>query len=119
MRTNRISAYLIGMILAFMTISALATDRPFPAKTKHGTMTPAAFPNVIMDGRLRNLSPAAQIRTAENLIETPGSLRGANYIVNYTENAQGDIERIWILTPEEASKLPPAPITGPMPSRHD
>ena len=33
----------------------------------------------------------------------PVTLRGREFTVNYTENPQGDIDRVWILTPAEAS----------------
>lgn len=98
--------FLIGLFYAMTALPALAFDRPFPPIAKRGTMSPAIYPAIVIDGRLRNLSPGAQIRSQDNLIETPMSLRGENFAVLFTENGQGDIDRIWILTGEEAVRFP-------------
>lgn len=97
--------FLIGylfLISALASLPAAAFERPFPAPTKRGKMTPAAHPAIVIDGKARQLSPGARIWNENNLIEMPAALRGSELIVNYTENDQGDIDRVWILTPEEA-----------------
>lgn len=97
--------FLIGylfLISALASLPAAAFERPFPAPTKRGKMTPAAHPAIVIDGKARQLSPGARIWNENNLIEMPAALRGSELIVNYTENEQGDIDRVWILTPEEA-----------------
>lgn len=71
-------------------------------------MTPAIYPAIIVDGQQRELSPGAQIFNANNTIEMPNSLRGSNIVVNFTENNQRQIHRIWMLSPQEASK--PLPV---------
>lgn len=94
---------------ALLSLSALAFDRPFPANALRGKMTPGYFPEVSIDGKLRQLSPAARIFNRDNLIEMPAALRGSDIVVNYTVDSQGNIDRIWILTAEEAAqKLPTA-----------
>jgi len=87
---------------AVLTLPAMAFERPFPALTKRGKMSPAPHPLIVIEGRTRQLSPGARIWNENNLIEMPASIRGSDIVVNYTENAQGEIDRIWILTPEEA-----------------
>lgn len=94
-------------------LPAAALDRPFPAPTKRGKMTPAAHPAIVIDGKTRQLSPGARIWNENNLIEMPAALRGSDLMVNYTENDQGDIDRVWILTPEEARE-PVARQVNPM-----
>jgi hypothetical protein len=43
------------------------------------------------------------------MIEMPAALRGSNIVVNYTVDGVGDIDRIWILTTDEAAlKVPTA-----------
>jgi hypothetical protein len=98
--------FLLCLALIACTLQALALDRPFPPIAKRGTMTPASYPSIIIDGKVRNLSPGAQIRNQDNLIETPMSLRGTGFAVLYTENPQGDIDRIWMLTGEETKRYP-------------
>ena len=67
-------------------------------------MTPAAYPEIVIDGASRQLSPGARIWGDNNLIQMPASLRGSDLPVNYTEDNQGQIDRVWILTTEEASE---------------
>jgi hypothetical protein len=101
MWSRRFLALLITALAAF---PATAFDRPFPQGAKRGSMTPGWYPAVVIDGKSRNLSPGARIWNQDNLIEMPASLRGSDMTVNYTENTQGDIDRVWILTKEEASR---------------
>ncbi|MEO8599879.1 MAG: hypothetical protein ABI656_08640 [bacterium] len=94
--------------MATFSYSAAAYERPFPSNAKRGTMTPAMYPAIIIDGAQRMLSPGAQIYNTHNTIDMPATLSGSNVVVNFTENNQGQIHRIWILSPQEASKTLPA-----------
>lgn len=89
--------FLATFLLATLACTAAAYERPFPTNAKRGTMTPAIYPAIIIDGKERVLSPGAQIFNADNLIEMPASLRDSDVAVNFTENSQGQIHRIWIL----------------------
>ena len=77
-------------------------------------MTPAPFPEIVIDGKLRHLAPGARIWNADNFIEMPAALRGSDFKVNYTENDQGDIDRVWILTPEEVQEPLSKQTTSPV-----
>ena len=96
--------FLILFFMATVLVPGWAFDRPFPQDTKRGTMTPALCPAIVIDGTARTLSPGARIWNQDNLSQTPASLRGSDFTVNYTENTQGEIERVWILTQEEANQ---------------
>ncbi|MDF3036952.1 MAG: hypothetical protein K0S28_2226 [Paucimonas sp.] len=91
-------------LLVSIACSALAFDRPFPAGTKRAKMKPALYPQIIVDGKPRVFSVGAKIWNPNNLIEMPNSLGAGMYVINYTENANGEIDRVWILTPEEAKR---------------
>ena len=98
-------------LAATIAFPALAQEperapRPFPPNAKRGRMTPGYAPDIAMDGKARQLSPAARIFSDENLTVVPGSLRERDIVVNYTEDMNGNIDRVWILTREEA-RLPP------------
>lgn len=82
--------------------SGRAAGRDIPAEAKRGTLTPGWFPDILLDGKPRRLAPAARIFNQDNLIEVPAALRGRDLAVCYTENADGDVDRVWLLTPEEA-----------------
>jgi hypothetical protein len=92
------------VLLAGITLSAAAFERPFPQHAKRGMMTPATYPAIMIDGKNRHLTPGSRIWNQDNLIEMPAALRGSDLAVNYTEDIQGDIDRVWILTKEEASR---------------
>lgn len=87
-----------------MFSTAHAFERPFPAQAKRGKMTPAAFPDIVIEGKLRQLAPGARIWNEDNLVQMPASLRGSGLVVNYTEDVNGNIDRVWILTAAEASE---------------
>jgi hypothetical protein len=89
---------------AVLALPAMAFERPFPSPTKRGKMSPAAHPEIVIDGKQRRLAPGSRIWNQNNLIEMPAALRGTDQVVNYTENSQGEIDRVWILTPEEANE---------------
>lgn len=95
---------LTGLLLVALAFSATASERPFPASARRGTMSPAHHPQIVIDGQTRNLSAAARIWNSDNLIEMPAALRGSDFKVNYTEDSQGDIDRVWILNADEASQ---------------
>lgn len=96
--------FLIVFLSAAIALPAFAVDRPFPPEAKRGTMSPALHPAIVIDGKMRKLSAGARIWNPDNLVEMPSSLRGSDLPVNYTENGQGDIDRVWILNRDEASQ---------------
>jgi hypothetical protein len=95
----------------FCAGQASALERLFPPITKRGVMSTEAYPVFHIDGKERRLSPGAWIRNENNTIDMPASLRGRKFVVNYTENGEGDIDRVWILTGAEAGRKLPDPKT--------
>jgi hypothetical protein len=100
-------AALLATALA-LPLLAQADSRPFPPNAKRGKMTPSYYPDILIDGKARKLSPAARIFNEENTIDVPASLRGQDWVVNYQEDNEGQILNVWILTREEASQRLPA-----------
>lgn len=99
---------LIALLLsATLALPALAIDRPFPANILRGKFTPGYFPDITLDGKPRQLSPAARIFNQDNRIEMPAAVRGTDIVVNYTVDGMGYIDRIWILTEDEAAQRVP------------
>jgi len=95
---------LIIFLLATLAFSAIAAERDFPVSTLRGKLTITNYPNVTMSGNTLRLSPGSRIWNTQQLTQIPNSLGADTYLVNYTLNAQGDIDRVWILTPDEASQ---------------
>ncbi|PUA20408.1 hypothetical protein C7W93_11835 [Glaciimonas sp. PCH181] len=96
--------WLIALTLALLALPALAFNRTFPSTVLRGNMTITAYPAVTIDKFNLQLSPGSRIWGPNHLTQIPVSLGSAKYLVNYTQNAQGDVDRVWILTPEEASQ---------------
>lgn len=92
---------LAGLLLV-VPLRGRAAAREIPAEAKRGSLTPGWFPDITLDGKPRRLAPSARIFNQDNLIEVPAALRGRDLAVCYTENAEGDIDRVWLLTAEEA-----------------
>ena len=58
---------------------------------------------VEIDGAAQQLAPGAQIRDASNRIILPIAIPSGT-LVKYLVDANGQVHRVWILTPEEAQR---------------
>lgn len=105
MRSHRIFPCIVsGLALGLALIApAHALDRLFPPQTKRGEMSNVDFPSVKINGAERRLSAGAWIKNENNTIDMPVTLRGRQFTVNYTEDNEGNVNRVWILSPAEAS----------------
>jgi len=102
--TIRPTRLLMIFLLATLAFSAMAVDRDFPASALRGKLTITDYPNVTVNGQALRLSPGSRIWNTQQLTQVPNSLGTDTYQVNYTLNIQGDIDRVWILTTDEASQ---------------
>ena len=100
MRTRR---FLTCLFLVLIALPAVALDRPFPLTAARGKMTLVAYPDMTIDGKIRVLSRTVRIWNENNRLERASHLRGDKFVINYTVNNKGEIDRIWILNAEEAS----------------
>lgn len=96
--------YLICLMLALTTLTALATPRTFPANVKRGVLSSSTYPQIVIDGLIQRLSPGAKIMGTQNTIVMPSTLINNVYTVNYTVDNQGFIDKVWILTNEELAQ---------------
>ena len=79
--------------------------RPIPAESVVAQMLPPFNGRVELNGQDFGLSPASQIRDQNNRIVMPGAVQQAAK-VRYLTDVGGSVQRIWILTPEEAARSP-------------
>jgi hypothetical protein len=93
-------------MLSAAVLPSVAALRIIPAEAPATVMTMNVDGTVVLGKKIVPLSPAAQIRDADNRIVLPASLSGP-YRVRVLLNADGQLERAWILTGEEA--VQPAP----------
>ncbi|SFL48602.1 hypothetical protein SAMN02982985_00419 [Rugamonas rubra] len=103
----------LGLTLALApplaaTAAAQGIERPFPPDALRGKMTPGYFPDLLIDGKPRRLAAGARIFNQDNMIAMPATLRGSDIVVNYTVDAAGMLERVWILNDDEAARPAPA-----------
>lgn len=110
-KTAFVRMYLLALVFALASASALASIRTFPVGVKRGILNGALYPDFVIDGKVRVTNPSTRILNADNLIIVPASLPQAKIIINYTEDDYGVIKKIWILTAEEAAQ--PVPKANP------
>ena len=103
MSSKWIQRSLCAVLMAAITLPALA-ERAFPPNARRGAMTLGYFPAITLNGVARQLAAGARIFNRHNTIDMPASISGANIVVNYTEDGMGYIDRVWILTREEAAQ---------------
>jgi len=97
---------LVTAILAFAASPALAQLRTIPADAKRATMSHVQGMTVELDGKRTELAAGAQIRNAGNMIVLPTALPAGSR-VKYTLDLNGQVWRIWILSPQEAAQPDP------------
>ena len=80
-----------------------AIARSLPEEARQGVMLPPQGDGfVTIGGRQLPLSPAAQIRSRQNLIVVPAQVQTPVEVV-YLTDASGAVYRVWMLTASEAS----------------
>jgi hypothetical protein len=108
LRRRLLATALIAPLLGYAGLaSAQLVGRPFPVTAERGVMAVTVPPEVRLNGKPDRLAPGARIRGMNNLLVLSGSVIGQNLLVNYVRNPTGELQDIWILTPDEAAlKLP-------------
>lgn len=101
---RRLIAIPMTVVALALTLPAAAIDRTFPQTSLRGSMTITAYPAIVINKANLRLSPGSRIWGQNNLTQIPVSLGDSSYLVNYTKNGDGDVDRVWILTPDEASQ---------------
>ena len=91
---------------AFFSLAAGAAQaqlRTIPADAKRATMSHVEGMTIEIDGKRVQLAAGARIRDGRNMIVLPASLP-AGVQVKYMPDMQGQVWRIWILSPQEAAQ---------------
>ena len=104
MRSKALLAAVAALLLA--APAAHAQLRSIPAEAKRAELRHLQEMVVELNGTPVRLAAAAQIRDQSNRIVVPASLTQPA-LVKYTTDPQGQVSRIWILTPEEVSQPDP------------
>lgn len=101
----------LSTVIAFFCImtnaNAMQMERQFPIDVKRGKLSTTALAELVIDGKLRQHTPALRIYSEDNLTLTLASVDVRNIVINYVENEFGEIQKIWVLTAEEARQALP------------
>jgi hypothetical protein len=97
-----LSLRLLALLALLFATAAAAQLRAIPQDAQTARMSHVEANVVEVDGARRTLAPGAQIRDASNRIIVPAALPPAS-VVRYVMDGDGQVRRVWILTPEEAA----------------
>ena len=104
-RALRLALFAVFGCVLFQHLSAAVT-RPIPIAAKRVVMGFSGGNTVEFANGVRTLSPGAQIRDVNNRIVLPGAVSGV-YTVRALIDNNGQVHRVWILTPEELAAPDP------------
>jgi hypothetical protein len=98
---------LIGLNLSTPSpVSAQLLARNFPPTALRGVLVIQNTPEITLNGQPARLSPAARLRSTDNLLMTPASVTGEKLHVHYTLDEAGHIRDAWVLRPDELANRP-------------
>jgi hypothetical protein len=92
-----------ALVLSF---TALAQFRTITPEAKRGVMSHVQVMTVLLNGTQVQLAPGAQIRDDKNMAIIPMAIP-PGVLVKYLLDAQGQVSRVWILSPQEAAQPDP------------
>jgi hypothetical protein len=111
---NVLSTILAALLVAILAASAWAQTRTIPKQALRGELTHVTQNIVSVNGQTMRLAPGAQIYAQNNLTIVPTEVP-PNSIVDYTLDRDGQIFKVWILTPQEAAQPNPNSPNGGFP----
>jgi len=108
---HRLAAYL-ALLPALLAVPAVAQVRtpPIPDSTLRGYVRHLGEMAVAVDDNAMQLTAGAQIRDSQNLIIVPTAIPPNGAWADYVLNPDGQISRMWLLTPDELAR--PKPTSG-------
>ena len=97
---------ILALVLACTAAAAQAQFRTIPVEAKRAVMGAIDGNVTTLDGKRVLTAVGLQIRDGRNLIVVPTAVP-PNLIVRYLLDSQGQLSRVWILSPAEASAPDP------------
>ncbi len=99
--------FAVLVVLLSVFSGAGAQVRSLPADTESGTIRHVQGMTVSINGKPMQLAPGATIRARNNLIIVPTALPPEGAAAEYLLDANGQITRVWLVSPEEAARERP------------
>lgn len=107
-RTSRLLAVAALALCAHQAIAQIVT-RVIPDNARRATIAHIQGMHISVDGSPALLAPGALIRDRSNLIIVPSALPPGGAPAEYALDNNGQINRVWLLTAEEAARDRPRP----------
>jgi len=98
---------LLASMLALACATQACAERNFPEQARRGELKAYEYPSMKIGDKTYRLAVGSRIFNQQNLIITPGSLQVQKAPIMYQLDMRGELSRIWLLTGEEAARLPP------------
>ncbi|HEX9192200.1 MAG TPA: hypothetical protein VF871_00375 [Burkholderiales bacterium] len=92
------------MAAALLAASAPAQTRSIPEAALSGYIQHIQGMAVTMDGNPMQLAPGSTVRDQKNLIIVPAAMPRQGAWADYVVDRNGQIFRVWLLTPEEQAQ---------------
>ncbi|HEY8359336.1 MAG TPA: hypothetical protein VIL30_17945 [Ramlibacter sp.] len=109
-----ISTALLSLSFASCAVVAQGIVREAPRDVKPAMLAVSATPPIVaINGEPARLSPGARIRDTNNMLVLSGALAGKTVPSVYKSDALGNVHEVWLLTPEEYSKVGGAKVGDP------
>jgi hypothetical protein len=100
-------ALALGAAAALLpSLPAYAQFRSIPADAKRATLNQIQGATATINGKNVQMAVGLQIRDGRNMIVVPTAVP-ANLVVKYLLDGQGQVFRLWILSPAEAAQPDP------------
>ena len=90
--------------LMLLIASSVCLARKIPSDGLEGQVSPLGYPYIKVNGKSLRLSPGARIYDTNNRIIQTTSLPASSKAI-YQLNAQGDVQKIWLVTPNEFTEF--------------
>jgi hypothetical protein len=99
---------LLALIVTSLAVAVWAQSiaRTIPSEARRGELTHVMQSVVSVNGQQMKLAPGALIYAQNNLTIVPSEVP-RNSLVEYTLDRNGDLYKVWILTPAEAARENP------------
>ena len=103
MRT--LTNYLFLLLAMFLFIAPAHAERNFPKNVKPAELRGIEYPHVRIDDRTYRMAPGGVIYDTFNRMVLP-NMAPKSGMVMFKLDTQGQLLKLWILTPDELSRLP-------------
>jgi len=100
------SPLVLALLLALAAGGAQAQFRTINPEAKRGAMRHVEGMTVEINGKRAQLAAGAQIRDGRNMVVVPAAVP-PGVLVKYLLDGQGQLSRVWILSPQEAAQPDP------------